>query len=201
MNWLNKIEKFLEKIDSYRDKALFVFIKPYWPRKIIPNYITSIRVIIGVILFVLLFTFSVEEKWIIVWLFIIGMLTDFIDGPIARGTSQVTEFGAMLDSTADRVLILPIAFYSLLAEKWLLLALVLTEIANGLFSLHFKSKEIYLESNIFGKTKMLLLCIVFAGILIYWPESPSIYFVILLWCSIPLSVLSIISKTYELKNK
>ncbi|MEK7562669.1 MAG: CDP-alcohol phosphatidyltransferase family protein [Patescibacteria group bacterium] len=196
------LQLFLEKIDSYRDKILFVFIKPYWPRKIIPNHITSIRIFIGVLLFVLLFFFSVENKTLIMSLFIIGALTDFIDGPVARGTNKVTELGAMLDSTADRILIVPIAFYSLFNfHKWLLLALILAEIVNAIFSIWYKSKEIYLESNIFGKVKMTLMSIVFIAILIVWPHLPPQLFAYLLWLTIPLSLLSIFSKIMELRPK
>ncbi|MCX6720009.1 MAG: CDP-alcohol phosphatidyltransferase family protein, partial [Candidatus Staskawiczbacteria bacterium] len=110
---LNKLQKFLEKIDSYRDKLLFLFIKPYWPRRITPNAVTWTRVFISILLFVLLFWFKVENKGLILSLFCIGVLTDLIDGPIARGLDKVTEFGAMLDSTSDRLLLIPIAFYSL----------------------------------------------------------------------------------------
>ena len=201
-NYLNDFQLFLEKIDCYRDKALFIFIKPYWPRKITPNHITSIRIVIGVLLFVLLFFFSVEDKTLIMWLFIIGALTDFIDGPVARGTNKVTELGAMLDSTADRILITPIAFYSLFKfNKWLLLALVLIEIINAIFSIWYKSKKIYLESDIFGKVKMTLLSIVFVAILVVWPRLPPQLFVYLLWLTIPISFLSIFTKVLELNAK
>ena len=111
--FLGRLQNFLEEIDSYRDKFLFLFIKPYWPRKITPNQVTWVRVFISITLFVLLFWFGVEDKAIIVSLFCVGVFTDLIDGPIARGTNRITEFGAMLDSTADRILILPIAIYSL----------------------------------------------------------------------------------------
>jgi len=199
--FIDNLQSFLENIDSYRDKALFIFIKPYWPRKIIPNYVTSIRIIIGILLFILLFFFSIEDKTLITWLFVIGVITDFIDGPIARGTNKVTELGAMLDSTADRILIIPIAFYALFKiHKWLLLILVLVEIINAIFSIWYKSKEIYLESNIFGKIKMTLLSIVFIAILIVWPAIPPQLFIWLLWCSIIFSFLSIFSKLLELKN-
>ena len=202
MIFLDGLKDFLEKLDHYRDQVLFVFIKPYWPRKIIPNHITSIRIIIGVLLFVLLFFFSIEDKALIIWLFIIGVLTDFLDGPVARGTNKVTELGAMLDSTADRILIIPIAFYSLFNfHKWLLLALILSEIINAVFSIWYKSKEIYLESNIFGKVKMTLLSVVFIEILIVWPHLPPLIFIYILWSTIPLSFLSIFSKLMELRSK
>jgi len=200
--FLEDLQKFLEKIDSYRDKVLFLFIKPYWPRKILPNHVTWIRVFISVLLFILLFWLEVENKVLILSLFCIGVFTDLIDGPIARGTDKVTEFGAMLDSTSDRLLIIPIAFYSLYhIHKWLLLILVLVEILNALASIFYKSKEIYLESNIFGKTKMVLMCIVFIEILLIWPAPPPLFFIYMLWLTIPFSFFSILARTLELNDK
>jgi len=192
---------FLEKIDHYRDEFLFLFIKPYWPRKIIPNHITYVRVVISVILFVLLFFLGVENKLLIISLFCIGVLTDLFDGSVARGLNKVTEFGAMLDSTADRLLIIPIAVYSLFnLHKWLLLTLILVEIINAFYSIYYKSKEIYLESNIFGKTKMVLLSVVFVVILIVWPQAPPLLFIYGLWLTIPFSFLSIFTRIAELKK-
>jgi CDP-diacylglycerol--glycerol-3-phosphate 3-phosphatidyltransferase len=199
---LDKFGAFLEKLDSYRDRFLFIFIKRYWPRKVSPNQITYIRVIIGIVLFILLFFFGIENKLLILSLFCIGVLTDLIDGPIARCLDKVTEFGAMLDSTADRILIFPIAFYSLYtSQKWLLLFLILAEIINAIASIFYKSKEIYLESNIFGKTKMVLLCAVFIVILIIWPDAPATFFTDILWISLIFSFLSIFSRIIDLNNK
>jgi len=200
--FLNNFQFALEKIDGLRDELLFLFIKPYWPRKIIPNHITYLRVVIGILLFILLFFFGIEDNFLIISLFCIGVLSDIFDGSVARGTNKVTEFGAMLDSTADRILILPIAVYSLFGlHKWLLLSLFLAEIFNALISIYYKSKEIYLESNIFGKTKMVLQSIVFVVILIVWPSSPSQFFISLLWVSIIFTFLSILSRISELKLK
>ena len=199
---IDKLKKFLEKLDHYRDEFLFLFIKPYWPRKIIPNHITYVRVCMGILLFVLLFFFGIENKVLIISLFCIGVLSDLFDGSVARGLDKVTEFGAMLDSTADRILILPIAVYSLYgSQKWLLLFLLLTEIINAIVSIFYKSKEMYHESNIFGKTKMVLVCIVFIAILIVWPKAPSVLFIDILWISMIFSYLSIFTVILELNKK
>ena len=199
---LNVFRAFLEKLDHYRDELLFIFIKPYWPRKITPNHITYVRVFVGLLLFVLLFFFNIENKLLIVSLFCLGVITDLFDGSVARGLNKVTEFGAMLDSTADRILILPIAIYSLYeSHKWLLLILLLVEIINAVASMFYKSKEIYLESNIFGKTKMVLLCIVFIAVLFVWPNTPPVFFIDILWISIIFSFLSIFARTLELNTK
>jgi phosphatidylglycerophosphate synthase len=199
---LDNLELFLKSLDHYKDELLFLFIKPYWPRKIIPNHITYVRVFLGILLFILLFFFRVEDKLLVISLFCIGVLTDLIDGAVARGLDKVTEFGAMLDSTADRIIILPIAVYSLYeSHKWLLLLLLLWEVINALTSMFYKSKEIYLESNIYGKTKMVLLSVVFAVILITWPNNPPIFFIYLLWFSMVFSFLSIFERIIELNEK
>lgn len=196
--FLGDLKYFLEKIDSRRDELLFIFIKPYWPRRITPNHISYLRVVIGVALFILLFFFNVENKLLVISLFCLGALTDLFDGSVARGLNKVTEFGAMLDPIADRILIIPIAFYGLfVSHKWLLLALILTEIVNAVSSVYYKSKQ----SNIFGKTKMVLMSIVFAAILVVWPKEPAPIFIYGLWLAIPISFLSIFSKIMELKNK
>jgi phosphatidylglycerophosphate synthase len=199
---LDKLQAFLEKLDHFRDEVLFLFIKPYWPRKISPNQVTYVRVAAGLALFVLLFFFHIENKALIISLFIIGAISDLLDGSIARGLDKITEFGAMLDSTADRFLILPIAIYSLYGDhKWLLLILLLAEIINAITSLFYNSREIYLESNIFGKAKMVLLCIVFAAILIVWPKAPPTLFIDAAWFSLVFSFLSVFSKILELNEK
>lgn len=200
--FISDFQAALEKIDGLRDRTLFLFIKPYWPRSIIPNHITYLRVIIGIILFVLLFFLGNENKLLIISLFLIGALTDLIDGPVARGTNKVTEFGAMLDSTADRILIIPIAIYGLFKfNKWLLLFLLLVEVINGLSAMHYKSKEIYLESNIFGKTKMVLQSVAFIEILIVWPYAPSQISIYILWSTIIFTFLSVFSRISDLKLK
>ena len=200
--FLNDLKYFLEKLDHYRDELLFLFIKPYWPRKISPNQITYVRVAIGLILIIMLFFFGIENKFLIISLFCVGALTDLFDGPVARGLNKVTEFGAMLDPIADRLLILPIAVYSLYqSQKWLLLILLLTEVIDGITGIFYKSKETFSGVNVFGKTRMVLLSLVFAVILIVWPNPPSEFFIDVIWISLIFSVLSIFTRILELKNK
>jgi phosphatidylglycerophosphate synthase len=199
---IDNLKRFLEKIDHYRDEVLFVFIKPFWPKKIIPNHLTYIRVIIGLLLFILLFFFSIENKLLIVSLFCIGALTDLFDGSVARGLDKVTEFGTMLDPIADRILILPIAIYSLYqSEKWLLLFFLLAEGIGALVSIFHKSREASVSPNIFGKTKMVLISLVFIAILEAWPDTPNIFFIDMIWVSLIFSFLSIFTRVLELNKK
>lgn len=197
--FIEDLKFFLEKLDHYRDEILFVFIKPHWSRKITPNKITTVRIIIGVLLFVLLFFFKIENKILIISLFFFGVITDLLDGSVARGKNMVTELGAMLDPVADRIIIITIAVYSLFeSHKWLLLVLLLIEVANTFVSIYYKTKRVYLESNIFGKTKMVMQSLVFVAILFVWPNSPLQFFISLLWVSVAFALLSILSKMLEI---
>jgi len=199
---LSDLQTFLEKIDKRRDQALFVFIKKFWPRAILPNHITFIRIAIGIALCVFLFFLKIEDKALIIWLFFIGAFTDMLDGSVARCLKKETKLGATLDSIADRILIIPIALYSLFSQhKWLLLFLLLSELANFLVSAYYQSKKIFLNSNVYGKTKMVIQSIVFAVILITWPEAPSVLFIYALWISGAFTLLSIFSKTLEVNKK
>lgn len=192
---------FLEKLDKIRDEVLFIFIKPYWPRAITPNFLTATRIAIGLVLFVLLFYYKNNNGAIILSLFFIGAFTDLLDGSVARGLNMETKVGETFDPIADRILIIPIAFYSLFgSHKWLFLLLVFLEIINGLMSLYAQSKTVAIKSNIYGKTKMVLQSIVFMGILIIWPKNPGIFLISALWLSMVLMLMSIILKFTEIKT-
>lgn len=69
----------------------------------VPNALSIIRVLIGfVLIYMVLARFRIET---IVVVFTAGMLTDFIDGKIARRFKQTTEFGRKADIIADRILL------------------------------------------------------------------------------------------------
>ena len=89
----------------------------------LPNKITMSRIILSfIIIIILLFPFSsagldipklfineeivIDLKYIVAGvLFIVASLTDFVDGYLARKNNMVTDFGKMLDSIADKVLV------------------------------------------------------------------------------------------------
>ncbi len=88
----------------------------------LPNKITIFRIIIAVIMIVLLLIpwydlgikfpeyylngQIINLKYIIAGiLFLIGSVTDFIDGYIARSRDMVTDFGKVADAIADKILV------------------------------------------------------------------------------------------------
>lgn len=70
----------------------------------VPNFLTLSRVLIFfLIVYLVLNDYSL---WDIIIVFVIGMLTDFFDGQIARYFHVETEFGAKFDIIADRILMI-----------------------------------------------------------------------------------------------
>ena len=89
----------------------------------LPNKLTMARIFISIIIIaILLFPFDsmgitttkffineslvVDIKYLIAGvLFIIGSLTDFLDGYIARKYNLITDFGKLIDAIADKMLV------------------------------------------------------------------------------------------------
>lgn len=69
----------------------------------LPNYLTLIR--IAAIPFFLILLFSRLYDYALL-VFLIGGITDALDGPVARFTNQRTRLGAYLDPLADKLLII-----------------------------------------------------------------------------------------------
>lgn len=67
----------------------------------LPNLLTLCRVpIAGAFLF-----YALQGRWVIsFWLFVIGAVTDMVDGALARLLHQKTQTGAFLDPMADKLL-------------------------------------------------------------------------------------------------
>ena len=65
-------------------------------------------------------------------LFIIGCLTDFLDGRIARKRNLVTDFGKFIDPVADKLLVLTTLFMLIhlgLMPAWIVIVILCRELA------------------------------------------------------------------------
>ena len=89
----------------------------FWPSSVtrsinIPNQITLLRLGLAVVFCISLALFSAdrfpENRWqlaVSFWIFLIAVLTDVLDGYLARAWRQVTTFGRIVDPFVDKVLI------------------------------------------------------------------------------------------------
>ena len=73
----------------------------------IPNRLTMLRVfLVPVFVFLLLKPiFGGVNKWVVLTIFCIACLTDFLDGKIARKYNLITDFGKFMDPLADKLLV------------------------------------------------------------------------------------------------
>ena len=119
------------------------------------NIITIIRLLLIIPLSVLLYNKGIQNI-ISACLFVFIILTDFLDGYVARKYKQVTKFGKLIDPIVDKLLIVVVTV--LLIIKNIIpvysLFIFIRDIVIWTSALIImKKKKIILSSNIYGKTK------------------------------------------------
>ncbi|MFA5878537.1 MAG: CDP-alcohol phosphatidyltransferase family protein [Candidatus Staskawiczbacteria bacterium] len=198
---LQKLKNFLENIDHHRDQFLFPFILKYWPRFIVPNHLTILRIILAILIITLLLLGFTHLFWLVV-IFCTAALLDLFDGSVARALDKKTQIGAVLDSLADKVLILPIAIFILAKDHiWLLVLLILPEVIAGLLVIYHQRKKKEVKVNIFGKTKMVLESFGFGIIILFdFPGAVSRLPLVLLYAGVIFAFLSSTLNIITAKN-
>jgi len=130
--------------------------------RLIPSWVTPNQVT------VLRFILTVPVVWLVlyhyynpaIWLFILAVLTDAVDGAMARTRNQITEWGELFDPVADKLLIGAVGLLLIFRYlHWLLILIILTLefitiIAAFIYKTHGGLAPV--KANIFGKTKMVL---------------------------------------------
>ena len=147
----------------------------------IPNALTLTRVLITLaIIYTIFFDYNLIS---IVVMFIIGMITDFLDGNIARIFNMKTEFGRKFDMLADRFLfvgaIVSLTIYSIYSGKInnfqiILIGLIASREIIGLpFGAYsfFTGKKIP-HVRVIGKITTVLQAVTFPVILLNLSFSP-----------------------------
>lgn len=160
-----------EKVIIYNLQALFekhpknVLVRIL--TKIHPNFLTISRVVIFPPIVIYFLVNNQKVTALIIWL--LGWLTDPLDGAWATVTNKQTEFGKILDPICDRVYFVTVLFATLLISN---LSLTVIWLLCIIFGLEFILPVLYLvakvttsstpilEHNAFGKTKTFLLSVI-----------------------------------------
>lgn len=125
----------------------------------LPNTITMLRIGVVPVLLVLPISHDKGSSQLIAWCFIVGALTDMLDGWLARRGKQVTSIGKLLDPLADKLLV-STALIVLLAmgripiwATWMVVVIVGRELAvTGLRGIASAGGQVVAASWL-GKTK------------------------------------------------
>jgi len=122
----------------------------------IANKITLFRVLLVPLFLIVLYS-NIENNGIIAGIiFVIGSLTDMLDGYIARSQNLVTNFGKFVDPLADKVL----ASAALIAlvdmgeiSGWIVVIIIAREFTVTGFRVLAASEGVTIAASPWGKTK------------------------------------------------
>jgi cardiolipin synthase len=139
----------------------------------IPNALTALRGL-GVPLFIWLALVKEADGWAILVL-VIGGITDYLDGKLARAWNQTSRFGELADPAIDRLYIVATLIVLYLREAlplWVILLLIGRDIALGLATLALTRKgQPPLQVTYLGKAATFNLLYAFPFLLLALSES------------------------------
>ena len=143
----------------------------------LPNTITMLRMGVVPVLLLLPIAHDKGSSQLIAWCFIVGALTDLLDGWLARRGKQVTSIGKLLDPLADKLLV-STALIVLLAmgriplwATWMVVVIVGRELAvTGLRGIASAGGQVVAASWL-GKTKAVSQNIAIGALLFHYPTA------------------------------
>jgi CDP-diacylglycerol--glycerol-3-phosphate 3-phosphatidyltransferase len=159
----------------------------------LPNTLTLIRIFLVPVLVVVLLT-RTGGVFLGPAIFGAAVLTDWLDGYLARRRNQVTRLGMLLDPLADKLLVAA-AFLSLVemgaVQAWIVMIILAREFAvTGLRSIA-AGRGIFIAASNLGKWKMVLEVI--AIFLLLFARSYDVLdglSVLVLWVSVVVALVS-----------
>ncbi|MBI4368324.1 MAG: CDP-diacylglycerol--glycerol-3-phosphate 3-phosphatidyltransferase [Candidatus Omnitrophica bacterium] len=145
----------------------------------LPNYITLFRIVLVPFFLISLIYYTPEKYYFrmtALIIFFIAIITDALDGAIARQFKCKTELGTFLDPLADKLLLLSgflgITFSSAFILKppnWVVIIIVFRDlfIICGLVIIFLTTNQIRIQPNLIGKLttffQMLTILVLLAG--------------------------------------
>jgi CDP-diacylglycerol--glycerol-3-phosphate 3-phosphatidyltransferase len=132
----------------------------------LPNQLTLFRICLvpvmtiimylDVLLIPLNFFGMTVQQLVILILFILGSISDFLDGYLARKYNLITTFGKFLDPIADKLLTITAFLYLVKlgqVEVWILVLILLREFMISGMRLVLAEKKVVLPAQWSGKIK------------------------------------------------
>ena len=142
---------------------------------------------------------ELDKLWWAFGLIIIIVLTDFLDGYVARKADEITNFGKLIDPVADKVCMMVVMIYLIISYKLPFLLFLVTLAIRDIFLiiigvyLMFSQEEVF-QSNQSGKWFMGIAALMMTLFLFKDPLSIPIY---VLWISYLISMLLFAFSTVE----
>lgn len=136
------------------------------------NKISILRILMAPLVVILLYFPGRITCLLAALVFILGALTDWVDGYIARRSNMVTSMGKFLDPLADKLLICSVLIMFVMldwAPAWVVIVIVCRELmVTGLRALAI-DEGIVLAADRFGKAKTVLQIAAIIPITLHYP--------------------------------
>jgi CDP-diacylglycerol---glycerol-3-phosphate 3-phosphatidyltransferase len=159
----------------------------------IPNFLTTIRIVVVPILAWLLFredSDSDSNRLVAGILFIIAALTDIADGTIARRWNLITNFGKIFDPIADKALIgvalVGLSYLNLL-DWWFTWVILARELFVTFLRFWVINKGVIPASR-GGKLKTIMQIVAISFYLLPFPETVSLLAEVLMYVAVILTL-------------
>ena len=135
----------------------------------IPNILTILRLLLVVPILLAVFN---KEYTIAFYLFLIAGITDALDGLLARFYNWTTDFGAMIDPLADKVMLMGsfiVLWWTAQIPGWLVLSVVGRDvwIMSGAVAYQFLIGKVEFEPTLISKINTFLQILLIVIILIH----------------------------------
>ncbi len=130
-------------------------------------------------------------RWVALGLFLTAVISDIIDGYVARTFHQKTKAGAILDPLADKILLIS-AFICLYIRRgnfeeivfplWFVVAIISRDIILiiGASIVQLVTGKLDMEANRSGKTTAFLQVVCVLGMLLQWPFTKVFWYLALI---------------------
>jgi len=184
----------------------------------IPNQITLGRLVLAIVFFILLSFYDPNDpgrQWILsagFWVVLVAVLSDIVDGYLARTWKQVTSFGRICDPVVDKVVVCGafVFFASGLFDDhelgknitgvapWMAVLILVRELLISAIRSFSEGQGVSFAANWVGKAKMVVqsvtVCVIL-GVLAWHRDNRLMQYlrVICIWATIVVTALSIIA--------
>lgn len=184
------VDRFLNKMNDWRDSWLQWIVIQFFPMWITPNMLSGMRIAgVPVVLYCLVNQISL---WFTYIFFLFLLLTDALDGAVARARKLTSQSGGFLDGFADKFLVCPIVALTLWkTDSPLIISVCTGDFVSFLLAVYALHKRVEVKSNICGKYKMGAQSLAILFIISSWPITVAIGDKVL-WIGLGLGVGSIL---------